>query len=72
VAWQTDHRRAHSLYGQDMLQFVGEYSAHSSSAYDAALYLLTHGHRCPADLAMESLGWFDRAVIDVLDRKSVV
>ncbi|HEV7239245.1 MAG TPA: hypothetical protein VGQ36_08400 [Thermoanaerobaculia bacterium] len=55
-----------SLYGQDMLQFVGEYQAHTASAYAAALYLLTHGHRCPVELAIASLAPFDRAVFDTL------
>jgi hypothetical protein len=65
MASQTENRQM-SLYGQDMLQFVSEYQAHTASAYDAALYLLTHGNRCPVDLAVASLAAFDRAVFDLL------
>lgn len=66
MASQTGNRYMHSLYGQDMLQFVAEYQAHTDSAYAAALYLLTHGHRCPADLAVAALAPFDRAAFELL------
>jgi hypothetical protein len=56
----------HTLYGQNMLQFVGDYAARLGSAYDAAAYLLTHGNRWPLDLALASLGAFDHAAFEVL------
>jgi len=69
MAAHPESRQTHSLYGQDMLQFVADYQAHTASAYDAALYLLTHGNHCPADLAAASLGAFDRAAFDLLSEQ---
>src|SRR5436305_8409811 len=57
-----------SLYGQTILDFVADFSQHTASAYETARYLVTHGYRYPERLAVASLGFFDRAAFDVLQR----
>jgi hypothetical protein len=57
-----------SLYGQDLLNFVTDFRAHANSAYETALYLMTHGHLCPMPEAAASLGFFDRAAFDQLEK----
>lgn len=57
-----------SLYGQDMLTFVADFKSHAGSAHEMVLYLLTHGHRYPLAHALASLGFFDRAAFEVLNK----
>src|SRR5207253_2771658 len=58
---------AESLYGQDVLNFVqGFQNGNGHSAYEATTYLLTHGGNLALSLALDCLGFNDRAVFDVL------
>jgi hypothetical protein len=56
------------LYGRNMLEYVAGFRQHLCSAYETARYVLTHGNRCPADLAVTALDFFDRAAFAVLER----
>ncbi|WNG15189.1 hypothetical protein [Cystobacter fuscus] len=57
-----------SLYGQDLLAFIGGYAQHCHSAHSAALHVLTHAGRFPTEEALKALGMADRAAFEVLSR----
>lgn len=57
-----------SHYGHDMMSFLRDLPNHLGSAYATALYVLTHGQRCPPTQAIASLGIFDLAAFSALSR----
>jgi hypothetical protein len=52
-----------SLYGFDLLEYVRNHAYDGSSAYDAAVFALTHGGACPQDQAEQAIGLFDLAAL---------
>ena len=66
VASQAVKNERTSLYGHDLLEFIAGYEQHRDSAFATADYVLTHAGRLPGELAIESLGFFDRAVFDTI------
>jgi len=66
VRSDTRSDRGVSLFGADMTAFIDGYRDVAGSAYDVAHYVMTHGGRYPADLAIKALGAFDAAVLDTL------
>ncbi|MET3134821.1 hypothetical protein AAKU55_005123 [Oxalobacteraceae bacterium GrIS 1.11] len=55
-----------SLYGQDMLAFVSDYTKFSDSALAVATYVMTHGSRYSMDDAIDALSYADLAAYKVL------
>lgn len=63
---KTGQPGSSSLYGYDLLDFVRGYEKYSGCAYDAAAYVVTHGHNYPMEQAINSLGVYDRAAFEAL------
>lgn len=64
----TSNHGSSSLYGFDLIEYVRDHSNKEGSAYDAAVFALTHGGACPQEQAEQSLGLFDLAALHQLGK----
>ena len=63
----THQHKSTSLYGFDLLHYVQDHSTYAHCAYDAAEYVLTHGGNYPIAQAINAIGLYDRAALEVLN-----
>src|SRR5438270_12095156 len=63
------HPPTGSHFGQNMLEFVTDIQSRAICAYEAAVYLLTNGGMFAKDSVTASLGFFDQAAFEALERE---
>lgn len=66
---EKDKQKSGSLYGFDMLNYLGAHAAHAHSAHAAAVYALTHDGQQPLDQAIDALALYDRAAFAALAQR---